>query len=223
MVSPTTPSHLTHRNINGYSKLHYQHLVKIELSLLSHALFLLQYWFHVFAITVYLIIRIPILTLNLSSPYTQLFDTSPNYSKLQVFGCLCYLWLRPYFTHKLDFCSKSCVFLSYSVTHKCLSVSRFIISRVLYLVFNPPPCPHGCLIFYFLCYYRAFTIYSVHIATPSITPMWWYGAPPHSHFLSHDSNLTPPTRHDHPTHHITNIPYRDFCFPHTWHPYYPFT
>ena len=76
----------------------------------------------------------PTPTLNLSSPYEKFFTTAPNYSKLKIFGCLCYPWLRPYTTNKLDTLSKPCVFLGYSLTQSayyCLdpSTSKIYISR----------------------------------------------------------------------------------------------
>lgn len=43
-----------------------------------------------FSTAVYLIHRLPTPTLEMSSPYAQLFGTSPNYLKLRVFGSLCY-------------------------------------------------------------------------------------------------------------------------------------
>ena len=47
----------------------------------------------------------------------SVFHSSPNYSKLKIFGCLCYPWLRLYNTHKLEQLSKACLFLGYSNLH----------------------------------------------------------------------------------------------------------
>lgn len=58
----------------------------------------------------------PTPVLNGESPYSKLFTQSPNYLKLRVFGCLCFPWLRPYATNKLDDRSAPCVFLGYSLT-----------------------------------------------------------------------------------------------------------
>ena len=70
----------------------------------------------------------PTPTLHLSSPFDKLFESPPNYTKLRVFGCLCYPWLRPYSQHKLDSPSTLCVFLGYSSTQSayiCLDMSTF--------------------------------------------------------------------------------------------------
>ena len=58
----------------------------------------------------------PTPTLHLSFPFDKLFESLPNYTKLRVFGCLCYPWFRPYSQHKLDSCSTPCVFLGYFST-----------------------------------------------------------------------------------------------------------
>lgn len=58
----------------------------------------------------------PTPTLSLNSPYHLLFKTEPNYQKLKIFGCLCFPWLRPYRSHKLETRSTQCVFLGYSLT-----------------------------------------------------------------------------------------------------------
>ena len=128
----TTPPHTPEHN--GYSESRHLHIVETGLALLTHASLPLSYWTYAFATAVYLINRMPTPTLNLSSPYHKIFLTAPNYSKLRVFGCLCYPWLRPYTSHKLESRSKPCVFLGYSLTQSayyCLdpSTSKIYVSR----------------------------------------------------------------------------------------------
>ena len=74
------------------------------------------FWPFAFAVSVYLINRMPTPLLSMESPFSKLFGTVPNYQKLRVFGCSCYLWLKPYTRHKLQNKSARCVFLGYSAT-----------------------------------------------------------------------------------------------------------
>ncbi|RVW54104.1 Retrovirus-related Pol polyprotein from transposon RE1 [Vitis vinifera] len=125
---PHTPEH------NGYSERRHRHIVETSLSLLTHASMPLSYWPFAFSTAVYLINRLPTPTLNHLSPYFKLFGTFPNYSKLRSFGCLCYPWLRPYTSHKLESRSSPCVFVGYSPTQSaylCLdtSTARLYTSR----------------------------------------------------------------------------------------------
>ena len=60
--------------------------------------------------------------------------SKPDFNFLRVFGCAYWPYLRPYNKHKMDFRSKTCVFLGYSVSHrgyKCLDVStgKIYVSR----------------------------------------------------------------------------------------------
>lgn len=88
---------------------------------------------------VYLINCLPTPTLQFKLLFTCLFHTSPNYSKLQVFGYLCYLLLRPYTCHKLESHSKPRVFIGYSNIHnayKCFDVQSnkvFIFRHVIFV------------------------------------------------------------------------------------------
>lgn len=75
-----------------------------------------QYWTYAFTTATYLINRLPTPVLTMESPYQKLFGEAPNYTKLRVFGCLCFPWLRPYTTHKLEDRSTPCVFIGYSQT-----------------------------------------------------------------------------------------------------------
>lgn len=59
----------------------------------------------------FLINGLPTQTLNHLSPFEWLFHHTPNYKSLRVFSCLCYPWLKPYTSHKLESQSKPCVYL----------------------------------------------------------------------------------------------------------------
>ncbi|KAG7541464.1 Reverse transcriptase RNA-dependent DNA polymerase [Arabidopsis thaliana x Arabidopsis arenosa] len=94
----------------------------------------LEYWSFAFATAVYLINRLPSSPLQFQVPFELLFQEKPNYSKLRVFGCLCYPWLRPYSAHKLDSRSSPCVFVGYSLSQSAYlcfdrSSSRLYSSR----------------------------------------------------------------------------------------------
>ena len=93
---PHTPEH------NGLAERKHRHIVETGLTLLSTASVPKEYWPFAFAAAVYLINRLPTPVLSMASPYQKLFNTTPNYDKLRVFGCLCFPWLRPYNRHKLD-------------------------------------------------------------------------------------------------------------------------
>lgn len=76
----------------------------------------------------------PIVEIPKISPYDALFHVALNYTSLRIFGCACYPWLRPYWSHKLELKSIKCVFVGYSLQHKgyrCLdpSTSRVYISK----------------------------------------------------------------------------------------------
>ena len=83
-----------------------------------------QFRAEAFLTATYLINLLPTLTLKHRSPFPTLLHKPPDYKFLRTFGCACYLLLRPYHQHKLDFHSKQCIFLGYVENHKgykCLS------------------------------------------------------------------------------------------------------
>lgn len=131
-----------------FSERYHHHIVEIGLSLLPHVSIPLTYWNYAFPTVVYLINHLPTPTLHMSSPYAKLFDSFPNYSTLCVFGYLCYPWLRPYSSHKLDTQSILCIFLGYPLTQNaylCLDPSILIeytpfgILDLLNISFHLPP------------------------------------------------------------------------------------
>lgn len=119
---------------NGAAERKHRHIVEVGLSLLAQASMPLEYWEEAFLSATYIINRIPSKVIKYETPLKHLFKQKPDYSSLRVFGCACWPNLRPYNTHKLQFCSKQCVFLGYSNLHKgfkCLDPSsgRVYISR----------------------------------------------------------------------------------------------
>lgn len=91
----------------------------------------LTFWPHAFVTATYLINRLPAPTLKNLSPFLKQFGESPNYHKLQNFGCLCYPWLRPY---KLENHSLPCIFVGYSPSQSAyyclhLATKRIYVSR----------------------------------------------------------------------------------------------
>ena len=125
---PHTPEH------NGIAERKHRHIVETGLTLLHQAVMPATYWTYAFSTAVYLMNRLPSSVLENTSPYQKLFQQTPNYQKLRVFGCTCYPWLRLYVSHKLEQRSQLCVFLGYSLTQSaylCLnkSTGRIYTSR----------------------------------------------------------------------------------------------
>ena len=110
----TTPPHTPEQN--GYSECQHRHILETGLTLLNQASIPLIFWSYDFATTIYLINRMLKVGLSLGSSFGKLFHKVPNPSKLHVFIFLCFPWLRPYSSHKLNPKSSLCVFLGDSLT-----------------------------------------------------------------------------------------------------------
>ena len=116
----------SHPEQNGLAERKHCHIIEIGLTVLAHSHMPLSYWVDAFNTALYLINRLPTRTLQFSTPYTKLFNRPPKYDLLRIFGCACFPYLRPYNTNKLQFRSKKCVFLGYSLNHqgyRCLDIS----------------------------------------------------------------------------------------------------
>lgn len=128
----TCPYHPEH---NGLAEHKHRHIVEIGLTLLAQSSLPTPYWVEAFHTAKYIINHLPAhrLLQNLS-PYEKLFKKSPQYNFFKVFGCECYPYLRSYNNNKLQFYSKHCVFLGYSLNHhgyRCLDpfMGHVFISR----------------------------------------------------------------------------------------------
>lgn len=79
---------LTHDQ-NGAVERKHSHVVELGLTFLKQASLPLKFWDFVFTTAVYLINRLPTISLNFNVPYTVLFNKPPDYNFLKAFGCSC--------------------------------------------------------------------------------------------------------------------------------------
>jgi len=125
----TTPPHTPEHN--GNSERRNRHIAETGLTLLYHLGIPLTSWPNAMTIAAYLINRLPTPILKYQSPYFKLHNISLDYHRLKCFGCLCFLWIKPYANHKLAPKSAMCVFVGYSAdqhAYLCL-VGVIYISR----------------------------------------------------------------------------------------------
>ena len=86
----------------------------------------------------------PSKVLEYDSPYFTLFRRHPDYKSLRVFGCLCYPFIRPYNTHKLQYRFVQCLLLGYSLNHKgflCLDYATGRVYITPHVVFDESTFP----------------------------------------------------------------------------------
>lgn len=93
-----------------------------------------KFWTYAFKTTVHLINRLPSPVTHMKCPFQLLFHEIPNNNKLCVFGCLCFPWLKPYTSKKLEPRSFPCLFLGYNSQHSAyifleLGTEKIYISR----------------------------------------------------------------------------------------------
>lgn len=91
-------------------------MIEIRPTLCHLAKLKLSFWLYAYQTIVYNINSIPTSILQFRSIFQRLFGKLPNnYSKLCVFGCVYYSWLRSYNSHKFQPQSRPCILLGYSL------------------------------------------------------------------------------------------------------------
>nr|GEZ18788.1 ribonuclease H-like domain-containing protein [Tanacetum cinerariifolium] len=102
------------------------------------------YWVEALHMSVHILNILPSTAINNEVPFTRLFGTSPDYSLLRTFGCLCYPHLYP--NHKLEPRATPFLFLGHASNHRgyrCLDLTtnKIIISR--HVTFDETVFPYG--------------------------------------------------------------------------------
>jgi hypothetical protein len=118
--------------------------MEMGLTLLAQAGLSPKYWVGSFLTSIYLINRLPTPVLKNQSPFSKLFNRSPDYTILRTFGCLCFPLLWPYANHKLPFRSKPCILLGYAANQKgycCLEPQSHKIYISRHVVFDETVFP----------------------------------------------------------------------------------
>jgi len=110
----TTPPHTP--ELNATAERRHRHIVETGKALLYHAKLPPIFWSFAFKTATYLINRLPTPNLKMKSPYQILHHTKPNPLHLHSFGCLCFPWLKPYTSNKLQPRSTPCIFIGYSTS-----------------------------------------------------------------------------------------------------------
>lgn len=103
---------------NGLVERKHMHIVDLGVAMLAHASLPLQLWDEAFYTSVYLINRLPVLTIKNQSHLKSLFSEKPEYSLCKNMWFLVLPWLRSCNNHKLQPRSISCTFLGYNTRYK---------------------------------------------------------------------------------------------------------
>lgn len=103
---------------NGCVERKHRHVVELGLSMMSLASLPFKYWTCAFHTAAYLINRLPTVIYSYKFPFELLYNKLPSYSLLKVFGCSCFLCLRPYNKHKLEYRSQECMLLAIALSTK---------------------------------------------------------------------------------------------------------
>jgi hypothetical protein len=83
-----------------------------------------RYWAEGLHTATYLLNCLPTTAIQTVCPHLALFDSTPSYEHLRVFGCTCYPNTTVTAPHKLSPHSTRCVFLDYSADYNAALISR---------------------------------------------------------------------------------------------------
>ena len=105
-----------------------------------------NYWTEALNMAIYLLNILPSRAIDNEIPFTRLFGSTPDYSLLRTFGCLCYPHIDT--DHKLGARATPCILLGHATNHRgyhCLDLNtnKIIISR--HVTFDETVFPFGSI------------------------------------------------------------------------------
>lgn len=100
----------------------HRHVIQVARALLHHAGLPHRFWGEAVLTATYIINKLPTATLNWKCPTKILTNSPPDYSRLRVFGCLCYVTNVDPHKRKFDARAKRCIFLGYIANCKGFKV-----------------------------------------------------------------------------------------------------
>ncbi|PKU80445.1 Retrovirus-related Pol polyprotein from transposon TNT 1-94 [Dendrobium catenatum] len=119
---------------NGLAERKHRHIIETTRALLLTASLPHSYWAEAVTTAVYLINRLPSLTIHNQTPLELMYNRKPEYKELRIFGCKCYPLSPSQHRSKLAPTASPCVFLGYSDIYKgyrCLNLqtNKIVVSR----------------------------------------------------------------------------------------------
>ncbi|GKA53767.1 ribonuclease H-like domain-containing protein [Tanacetum coccineum] len=105
-----------------------------------------NYWTEALNMAIYLLNILPSRAIDNAVPFTRLFETTPDYSILRTFGCLCYPHIDT--TNKLQPRATPSIFLGHASNHRAyrcldLNTNKIIISR--HVIFDETVLPFSSM------------------------------------------------------------------------------
>ncbi|CAH9124297.1 unnamed protein product, partial [Cuscuta epithymum] len=101
---------------NGRVERKHRHILNVARALRFQANLPISFWGDCILTASYLINRTPSLLNDGKTPYEMLYDVTPSYAHIRIFGCLCYVAIKS--TDKFQERGRKCVFLGYSYTQR---------------------------------------------------------------------------------------------------------
>ncbi|CAN0839811.1 Retrovirus-related Pol polyprotein from transposon RE1 [Linum grandiflorum] len=103
---------------NGLVERKHRHVLELTRAILLHSHVPPHFWVEAVHTVVHVINRQVTPTLQNQSPYYSLYSKFPDYSRLRIFGCVCYVLLASRERNKLSSKTAKCMFIGYTDTHK---------------------------------------------------------------------------------------------------------